>query len=112
MKPELEKILFDTFPTEWFNMNMYESCMCWGFSVGDGWYQILYDLFTEIKKIAPPGFVIQQVKEKFGGLRVYDLNGKYEIDTLIGIAEDKAIVTCDVCGLPGTLGGKGWLATR
>lgn len=112
MKPELEKTLFDTFPTEWFNMDMQSSCMCWGFSVGDGWCQILFDLFSEIQEISPPGYEIQQVKEKFGGLRVYDFKGNSEIDSLIKDAEKKASVTCDECGQPGEMTGSSWIAVR
>lgn len=51
--------------------DMRTTCMCWGFSCGDGWYKILAELFTKIDQIAPNKVTLDQVKEKFGGLRIY-----------------------------------------
>jgi hypothetical protein len=113
VKVEFEKKLFDLCPPEWFNFNPQESSMCWGFSVGDGWYQILYDLFADIKTLVlDEGFEILQVKEKFGGLRVYTSVSIPEVEFLIKGAELRATNTCDVCGKHGNMREKGWLAVR
>ena len=51
------------------------TCMAWGFCVGEGWRPIVLDLLEELRGIvAAEGlgrFRVIQVKEKFGGLRVY-----------------------------------------
>lgn len=75
--------------------------------VGAGWHKILDDLHAEIVQFIP-NYSVHQVKEKFGGLRVY-MNyspspGKPNMDraeTLIREAEKKCLVTCEVCGKPG-----------
>jgi len=52
--------------------DMRQTCMFWGFEVGDGWRKLLEELSENITKIDPTGRVIaSQVKEKFGGLRFY-----------------------------------------
>lgn len=73
MKEELDKKLVEDHPSLCKNRygDMRETCMCWGFSCGDGWYKLLDELFTKIDQIAPNKVTLDQVKEKFGGLRVY-----------------------------------------
>jgi hypothetical protein len=44
--------------------------MGFGFECGDGWFDLVYDCFIRISE-ANCETVIVQVKEKFGGLRVY-----------------------------------------
>lgn len=43
MKPELDKTLCEKYPKMFVNRNkpMNETCMCWGFEHGDGWYNII-----------------------------------------------------------------------
>jgi len=99
-----------------------EGLMAFGFECGDGWLPILEDLFEkidqEVKKAALSSFKVIQVKEKFGGLRVYVSEGNDSIEALIDAASSKAAVTCEDCGKPGqwrTLNkGKfhGWLRTQ
>lgn len=54
----------------------------YGFEVGDGWYQLLFDLCTRIEEIykeydQPVTIKVAQVKSKFAQLRFYyDLPGK------------------------------------
>lgn len=54
----------------------------YGFEVGDGWFQLIYDLCTEIEEIykeydQPVTMKLAQVKSKFASLRwYYDLPGK------------------------------------
>jgi len=72
------------------NASMSQTCMCWGFSCGDGWHGILRELSAGITHALSPhvsggnmkaatggyyecGFsvVVDQVKEKYGTLRYY-----------------------------------------
>lgn len=108
--------------------------MCFGFECDKGWYPLLNSLFEKIDKIVNPnifikvfriikgfilrkklsysGFEVIQVKEKFGGLRVYTNFSTDEIENLIGEAEKKADKTCEICGRPGCLcSNGGWLKT-
>ena len=52
-----------------------KSCMSWGFECGDGWAELLEDMFKEIQNYVVAnkvkGFHFVQIKEKFGGLRAY-----------------------------------------
>lgn len=90
-----------------------ETLMCFGFECGTGWYGILERLFEAISKLdKPENFEIVQVKEKFGGLRVYTNYSTDEIEALITEAEKEADNTCEICGEPGTLcTNGGWLKT-
>ena len=51
MKQELDKLLCEKYPKMMVNRNknMQETCMCWGFDCGDGWFQILDQLMGNIQ---------------------------------------------------------------
>jgi hypothetical protein len=51
MKQELDKLLCEKYPKMMINRNkdMKETCMCWGFECGDGWYNILNLLMDNIQ---------------------------------------------------------------
>ncbi len=92
----------------------------------DGWRDLVRALFAGLAAVmagAPGGRLrILQVKEKFGGLRVY--RGPAEgtvltdahwaaIAALAAAAEARSFETCDACGAPGRLRVRaGWYATR
>jgi hypothetical protein len=78
--------------------------------VGVGWRPIVSAAVEAIGK--RQGF-ITQIKEKFGGLRIYVHGGDYDaIDDIIRTAERECAITCEICGKPGTLRNlKGWLKT-
>ena len=86
----------------------------WGFTCGQGWYPILDRLFADMQKIAqedaPLKLEVHQVKEKFGGLRVYVRGGNGRIQDRIAQAEEEAAVTCEHCGgpSPGVRDHDGW----
>lgn len=76
-----------------------ESCMSWGIAIGQGWYDLLYNLCEEIVKLNPPeDFKAFQVKEKFGGLRFYVGGSTAEINKLIDVAEEESYKICEDCG--------------
>jgi hypothetical protein len=54
---------------------------------------------------------INQVKEKFGGLRFYVSGGDPIIWAYIRFAEYMASKTCEECGAPGTRHNTGWIRT-
>jgi hypothetical protein len=51
MKQELDKLLCERYPKMMVNRNknMQETCMCWGFDCGDGWFNILNQLMGNIQ---------------------------------------------------------------
>ena len=51
MKQELDKLLCERYPKMMVNRNksMMETCMCWGFECGDGWFNILDQLMSNIQ---------------------------------------------------------------
>lgn len=58
-----------------------------------------------------PYVTVDQVKEKFGGLRFYYSGGDDEISGMVRMAESWASVTCEVCGVPGSTRHGGWIRT-
>lgn len=64
-----------------------------------GWYPIITDLVDKLE-VLDPDFKIQQIKEKFGGLRFYAsfTQNAEECNALIVEAEREAYKTCDTCG--------------
>lgn len=120
MKDELDRQLCEAFPLLYRDRHasMQETCMCWGLDVGDGWYDIILRLSEKLEKMIAacpedPDYgrpCASQVKEKFGGLRFYMTSSTDEMEAAIDFAEGEADVTCEICGEPGTIGGKGWLS--
>lgn len=136
MKQELDKLLCEKYPKMMVNRNkpMQETCMCWGFDCGDGWFNILDQLMDNIqhhidwrndqrkrllennKYVHPipqevPQVILDQVKEKFGTLRFYYTGGDDEISAMVRMAESMSGVTCEECGNPGERRGGGWVVT-
>jgi len=123
MKEELDKKLCEDFPLLYADRNasMQETCMCWGFEVGDGWHDIIYKLSDKLEKMikeyekknpdAKGIMKASQVKEKFGTLRYYMTSSTDEMEKVISKAESQSAKTCEVCGKPGDLTGKGWYRT-
>lgn len=114
MNENLEQKLFNDFP------NLYkpqkpetQTLMCFGFECSDGWYDLIYRMSEDLNKIEdlPEGFEIIQVKEKFGTLRVYTINGNEKAFERINQAEQESSKTCEVCGSPGFIRGNRWLQT-
>lgn len=57
-------------------------------------------------------FAVNQVKEKYGGLRYYVNLYDSVIESLIGYAEYKSLNTCELCGEYGVINKSGWLSVR
>lgn len=89
---------------------------CFDFSTPDGWEEIIYNYLWEIISKCPEIKFIQ-IKEKFGGLRIYARNISADtsdrVNEIITLATNKSLITCDVCGKTGKLrNDNGWLRTR
>lgn len=152
MKQELEQQLVEKYPTLFrdYGKSPQESCMAFGVEFGDGWYKIfdelcayLIDISEQEEWVSPkdggdfisfkrPTIHFNQVKEKYGTMRVYwsweDTNN-YEmfdenevakrlnyldkkIQNAIDYVEFLSSRTCEVCGKPGTLNTEGWYMVR
>jgi hypothetical protein len=72
------------------------------FTVDKGWYTIIKKLIEDLIELGWDK-KIQQVKEKFGGLRFYINSGSEEIFNRIRIAEKESYETCEITGKPGSL---------
>lgn len=91
-----------------------------GFAVGKGWYPILERLCASIQQHIEfvnkneevcPQVVVEQIKEKFGGLRFYYQGGDDYIHGLVSMAESWAGIACEECGGIGKRRGGGWIRT-
>jgi len=115
MREELDKLLCEKYPKMMVNRNrpMTETCMCWGFECGDGWFNILDRLMGNIQHHIDwknqqkekfdrgdgcPQVTLDQVKEKFGTLRFYYSGGDEYIRGMVTMAESMSGVTCEGCG--------------
>jgi hypothetical protein len=86
MHKELEEKFRDRWPG-WFR-DLYGdyrlTCMAWGFAHDDGWFDLVWRLCEAIEALGPDeDFKVEQVKEKFGGLRFYVSGGNEAIRGLI-----------------------------
>jgi hypothetical protein len=136
MKKELQELLFNNYPVLFENRlkGCKESCLSFGVECGDGWYDIISSLCWMIAqhetnisnnklyleknnpeklKNTPEYFPVKfdQVKEKFGGLRVYFSGGDDYINGLVRMAESFSYKICEVCGEKGSPNKSGWIST-
>ena len=122
MNKQHEKILLDKFDYMFRerHLPMSQTCMCWLFECGDGWFDLIYKLCNDIQKeLDKPqnietknNFCFAQVKEKFGLLRIYVNYSNEKINKLISIAENKSNKICMNCGKKGSLDKRfHWLIT-
>jgi hypothetical protein len=103
-------------------------------AVGPGWRPLLLNLHEQLLEVSP-GYCVQQVKEKYGTLRVYLYTGllrrmatgsselpepheqerqKQEDDAarrLVHAAEEESARICESCGNPGQPRERSWIKT-
>jgi hypothetical protein len=93
-----------------------------GFECGDGWYMLLEELMESIEWHLDPEhqyprkeripFQINQIKEKFGGLRFYYSGGDDVIRGMVFLAESLSLKICEHCGsTKNVTQTKGWIST-
>lgn len=122
MKKELDERLIKAFPNLYRQRgdDMRVTAMCWGFEIGDGWFDIIWSLSEkledEILKIPEPerkSVCASQVKEKYGTLRFHMTRETDEMSKLIGEACQKTHTTCEDCGQQGKVRDPdGWVTVR
>lgn len=115
MRMELEEKLVKDFPALFKGKDkpVTESLMAFGCECDDGWYPVIrnvcHAIYEHIQDTNQE-FEFTQVKEKYGGLRIYYFGGDDFTEGVIRMAEYTAYRTCEVCGNPGSLCHAGvWL---
>lgn len=136
MDLELQNKLYEKYPELFSNKDkdIRSSCMAWGCECGNGWYDIISNLCWMIKqhednkkwrnkylqekeperlKDEPEYFPVKfdQVKEKYGGLRIYFSGGDDYVEGLVSMAEAISYKICEVCGNKGQPNKGGWITT-
>lgn len=79
-------------------------------SVGEGWAKLVNEAFDQLAHIKG-NIKIIQVKEKWGGLRIYTDYSNHLYDKKVRELEERSFHICEVCGNPGNLRGGGWYRT-
>ena len=124
-REEFDEMMCKRFPLIFIDRTkpMSETCMCWGFDVGQGWYPLILDLCRKMDFVCKSGgdvihVVADQVKEKFASMRFYwhtalvdkeakelspagqeNANMVYEVvDDLVNHADEVSGRTCEQCG--------------
>ena len=89
-----------------------------GVECGKGWFKLLEPIVEYINdynkdKKEEEKIVFDQIKEKWGGLRVYTNFGNEELFKLIDEAENKSYEVCELCGSEEEVGMRltGWNTT-
>lgn len=77
--------------------------------VGEGWRDLVIKCYAACFKYNVP---IYQIKEKFGGLRIYTGGAPQKVADIIDQAEQQSYTICEKCGNPGEVRENGrWLFT-
>jgi hypothetical protein len=79
-------------------------------SVHIGWHGLVNKAFDKLESI-PDRILVDQVKEKYGGLRIYTSPMHDEFDKFILNLETESYKLCEICGEEGKLRGGGWYKT-
>ena len=87
-----------------------------GLAIGAGWWNMINELCNTIQKHIDnnpncPQVVIEQIKEKFGGLRFYYQGGDEFIHGAVWFAETMSTTLCEECGAPGHRTNGGYIQT-
>lgn len=88
--------------------NKYSSITPEHFYCDNGWYDLIYsvldvcDNYTHTNQKLK-NFKFTQIKEKFGGIRMYCENSDDFIDGTIRLAESISYKICEITGKPGYL---------
>ena len=109
--------LYEKYPDLFSNIDNKHSCMAFGIECNIGWYDILSSVCYRIKQYEknkksdyyPVTF--DQIKEKWGGLRIYYIGGDDYIRGVVDIAEEMSYKICERCGCPGSPNKQGWITT-
>lgn len=118
MNKKLESKLFKKYPKIFRqkDLPMNQTCMCWGISTGDGWYNIInilcnllqFDIdHNDYKQVE-----FTQVKEKFGTLRIHTSGADKTQQAYIRFTEHLSGLICESCGsMTDIIRTTGWIST-
>ena len=112
MNADNEKKLVEDFPVLFkdYGGHAFETAMAWGCECGDGWFDLIYQACVGVMQEDNRAY-FTQIKEKFGGLRLYACaNPKaYEVLTK---AEKESYNICEICGSEENVTSEGsWIKT-
>lgn len=71
--------------------------------VPPGWGDLVDQVLLQVY-VLDPNIYISQIKEKFGGLRIYyvtESKKEKELEKVVSEAEKKSYEVCQICGKPG-----------
>lgn len=135
MDQELQNNLFEKYPNLFSNKDKspMESCLSFGIECNNGWYDLLsavcWRIFQHEQNIEDRKRVFSdkpeqikeeseycsvkfdQIKEKFGGLRIYFAGGDDYIEGIVSMAEEMSYKICEMCGNRGKPNKGGWITT-
>jgi len=131
-REDFDHMMVKSFPVlfKYRHYPMTETCMCWGFEIGPGWFPVVFNLCRNldlISRLSGVEIIAEQVKEKFATLRFYyevvvpentilladDIKTVQDVvSVLVHQAEDRTSNTCETCGQEGKQHSiSGWLKT-
>jgi len=112
-REEYEEKLKTNYPILFELLNIPDPCtqypvsiILFGIECGPGWWDLIEEASMKIENINRlKGYNIKvnQIKEKFGGLRYYVSHGDDDVWDIIREAERKSYITCEMCGAPGKI---------
>ena len=125
--------LYEKYPDLFANKDKtpMQSCMAFGVECNIGWYDIISSVCyriqryeknkkyrTELNQNKDPSYIsgyyyvaFDQIKEKYGGLRIYFTGGDEYTQGVIDMAEEISYKICERCGCPGSPNKQGWIMT-
>ena len=109
--------LYEKYPELFANIDNKHSCMAFGIECNIGWYDIISSVCYRIKQYEKNKksdyytVTFDQIKEKWGGLRIYHSGGDDYVDGVIIMAEEMSYKICERCGCPGSPNKQGWVMT-
>ena len=115
MDQALESKLIKEFPSMFVDMygDPQYTCLAFGLECNKGWFPLIYNACKKIAKFdGSKTFKFNQIKEKFGGLRLYCEGGNQDIYKIIDQAEKESYETCENCGTKKNVTTEGgWIQT-
>lgn len=108
MNETLQAILLNKYKILRTSMNesYNTSFSIFGIQCEDGWFSLLDKLCYDIELCLDDDeeFIVNQIKQKWGGLRFYydtDSKSSDKIDSLVSLAEEQSFTICEICGKSG-----------
>jgi hypothetical protein len=119
MNKALELQLVREFPTFFreYGGDPKKTCMAWGVSHGNGWFELIHRLCSKLKELADADpntdFHFKQIKEKFARLTIYSTGGNNMMNNLIDAYEEMSMGVCEKCGSEDNVKvrGRAWIQT-